>query len=359
VAGTLGRGGAERQLVYMLRSLLDKCVSARLLCLTTGEPLEEEIRDLGVPVEYVGSQRAHLARLGEIFRSLQREPVDIVQSAHFYTNTYAALAGSALGVRSIGAVRNDLLSEVRGNWPYGWGHLLLPEFLIANSRLARQRVLQSGRSQRRVFLVENVVDTDRYGGHRGVARGERGPRLLFVGRLVEQKRPDRFLRLVARLRRETGEPVEARLVGDGPQRPALESMLAALDVPAGCAMFLGEVDDLRPLYEWADLLVLTSDHEGTPNVVLEAMASGLAVLATAVGGVPDLICHGGGLLVRADDEAALFRAAYRLVYGHRSTEQIISEGRRFVSAARSLDGLGDRLSCIYTGMVARGNEGSH
>ncbi len=97
LAGTLGRGGAERQLVYMLSALKRAGVQTRVLCLTQGESFEDEIKRLGVPVEWVGASGSRLVRLRRIIRSLRREPAHVLQSVHFYTNLYAALAARAAG----------------------------------------------------------------------------------------------------------------------------------------------------------------------------------------------------------------------------------------------------------------------
>src|SRR5262245_59851234 len=101
LAGTLGRGGAERQRIYMLRALKEAGIKTRVLCLTRGEALEEEILALGISVTWVGRSRWRPIRLCRIIRELLRESADIFQSAHFYTNIYVALAGRLLGIKTI------------------------------------------------------------------------------------------------------------------------------------------------------------------------------------------------------------------------------------------------------------------
>jgi glycosyltransferase involved in cell wall biosynthesis len=205
-----------------------------------------------------------------------------------------------------------------------------------------------------VLLVRNVVDTSRfgYGENRTVARTPGSLRLLFVGRLTDEKRADRFLRLAERTCREfAGKRVEARIVGDGPERAVLEDLRSTLMIDPGRVQFIGEIGDMAPLYAWADLLVLTSDHEGSPNVVLEAMASGLPVVATAVGGVPDLLCCGGGLMARPESEDALFAAVMKLATDTRLAERLSLEGTRYVARNHSLDSLGSQLDMMYKTVV--------
>ena len=87
LAGTLGRGGAERQLYFMLRALVREGVTVKLLCLTKGEAFEEQIRELGVEVEWVGRTGNQLLRLYEIYKAVRAVKPDLIQSSHFYTNT--------------------------------------------------------------------------------------------------------------------------------------------------------------------------------------------------------------------------------------------------------------------------------
>src|SRR5829696_5455753 len=104
VVGTLGLGGSERQLVFMLRALIQRGISARVLCLTRGEHFETDIKKMGVSVEYFGKARSRAGRLLALARKLRNEPADVVQSTHFYTNLYAGICGRLLGIPSIGAI---------------------------------------------------------------------------------------------------------------------------------------------------------------------------------------------------------------------------------------------------------------
>ena len=115
LAGTLGQGGAERQLYYMLEELQQAGLRVTLLCLTQGEFWERRITELGVRCVWVGQKQSRLWRLFRIFQELRQERPDIVQSQHFYTNLYAAVAGRILGLPTIGAIRSDVFGEVRDN----------------------------------------------------------------------------------------------------------------------------------------------------------------------------------------------------------------------------------------------------
>ena len=350
LAGTLVCDGAERQLVYMLRALQDAPVSCRVMCLTQGEALEDEVRALGVPVEFVGAEQSRPARLKAVINSLRSEPADIIQSTHFYTNIYAALAARMTGAVSIGAIRNDVLSELRSNGVFGWGHLMLPQLLVANSRIGCDRAIARGRSASRVLLVENAVDMDRFGAADDPdrRRDDHTIRLLSVGRLVRQKRMDRFLRIVKNVSDRLPDwKVEARIVGDGPLDTELADLVEELGLAPFQVSLVGRVPDPVPQYNWADVFLLTSDHEGTPNVVIEAMAAGLPVVASAVGGTPDLLSKGGGLLLDPRDEAAFAQHVVDLVLDPQARHEMGITGMRHIAAGRSIGSLRRSLRSVH------------
>lgn len=352
IAGTLGRGGAERQLIYMLRALQDRGVESRILCLTKGEPLEEEIRDLGIEVTCVGASSSRWNRLIRIIRELRRNRPDIVQSAHFYTNLYAGVAGRVLSIPSIGAIRCDLLSELADNGIAGWAQLHLPKFQIANSVPAQVRAQANGILPIRVHFVPNVVDTTSF-----FSAGEpnvREPlRLLFAGRLAHQKRPDRFLRTVATLARYLPHgSLKAILVGDGPLKAEVLKLAASHNLDRDQLELMGEMRDMRALYCSTDVLLLTSDWEGTPNVILEAMACEVPVVATRVGGVPSIVAEDRGFMVEVDDEIGLAACVLRLFKDPGLRRILGARGREYVIRFHSLEALQRNLMGIYEKALA-------
>jgi glycosyltransferase involved in cell wall biosynthesis len=156
-------------------------------------------------------------------------------------------------------------------------------------------------------VIENGVRTDDLG--RRAATTERNAlRAAFVGRLVAHKQVDHLIDAIARV-----SGWELDVVGDGPQRKRLEWLAAELGV-AERITFHGDVPHERVarMLAASDALVLASDYEGLPHVVLESLAVGTPVIAPAVGGVGDVIEHGvSGLLVRsadANDLAAALRS---------------------------------------------------
>jgi glycosyltransferase involved in cell wall biosynthesis len=282
LAGTLGQGGAERQLFYSLRALRQCGAVPRVLCLAQNEFWEERIRNLGVPVTCVGQMQSKLKRLFRILVELRKQPPKIFQSQHFYTNAYVAAGARALRLCGIGALRCDGLSEVQESGLIGgWLSLHTPRVIVANSRSAIQYALGNGVRPDRIHFLPNVVDTTHFCP--GSMRREQGMTLLNAGRLAPQKRVDLFIDLLARIRSKAAAPVRGIIVGDGPLRKSLEERAAGLGLMPPVLEFRGAVSDLAEVYRQSDIFVLTSDFEGTPNVLLEASGSGLPIVTTRTG----------------------------------------------------------------------------
>jgi glycosyltransferase involved in cell wall biosynthesis len=138
--------------------------------------------------------------------------------------------------------------------------------------------------------------------------------VLAVGRLSHEKGHLDLIDAIARLRREEPRISFALvIVGDGPERTKLQRRAAALGV-SSAVVFAGHRHDVSPFYTMADLIVLPSHSEGCPNVLLEAMTSGIAAVATSVGGVPEIVVDGRtATLVDKKDPKALAIAMARLL----------------------------------------------
>ena len=347
LVGTLGRGGAERQLIFMLKALREKGVETRLLCLTAGEAHEKEIRDLGIEPEWVGAAHNRLLRLRKIIGSIRTRPADIVQSSHFYTNVYAGLAGKFTGAASIGAVRSDLNSEIVADRIFGRWQIRLPDHLIANSELSVSRAIAIGVGPHKIDCVRNVVKVGDLNGYAASRAETERTNILFVGRLTDEKRPEWFIELASQLQITLpARPVHFRIAGDGPLRPELERMARDRGL-SDVVHFLGEQQDMSESYASADLLVLTSRYEGTPNVLLEAMAHGVPVVATKVGGVPEIVSDECGIVVDPFDLPGLAEAVRQLVENPGMRKEMGSAGRAYVERNHSFNSLGGRLTEIY------------
>ncbi len=277
---------------------------------------------------------------------LRKNPPDILQALHIYTNLYVVATARMLGLFEVGAIRTDGLREINELGVAGQLSLKTPRVIAVNSRAALRNATEMGVPHTRLCFLPNVVDTDKF---KPETRKDNSPiRLIAVGRLVEQKRFDRFLNIIARVQKQTSRKIKAIIVGDGPLRGSLEKKVAALRLLPEVVEFAGLVPDMGPIYQKAHILVLTSAWEGTPNVLLEAMASGLAVVATRVGGVPEIIQQGDtGYLTDPDDESSMTTPLLELIANRSLRMELGSRARQYVVANHSLTRLPGFLKELY------------
>ena len=182
-------------------------------------------------------------------------------------------------------------------------HRLARTHLCVVSEAARAHALSVGVDPAHLAMIRNGVDGKRFTPREMYTRD--GDAVVgYVGRLSPEKNPALFLKtaalVLARLPR-----TRFVVIGDGPLRGELEALAVRLRIRHAVA-FEGECDDMPACYRGLDMLLLTSWHEGTPLAVLEAMACGLPVVATDVGGVAEIVVSGAtGWLAAPDDDAAL------------------------------------------------------
>jgi glycosyltransferase involved in cell wall biosynthesis len=167
----------------------------------------------------------------------------------------------------------------------------------------------------------------------------------FVGRLTAVKNPSLFV--------EAAGHVEARFVfvGDGELRAALEEQIDALGL-AGHVIFAGWQVDMPAVYADLDLLVLTSLNEGTPVTVIEALATGIPVVATAVGGVPDVLKdQETGMLTPSGDAEGLAQAIVELLHAPERAEALARAGQGDVLDRFDLVRLVDDMESLYLALL--------
>ncbi len=351
LAGTLAQGGAERQLFYILQALCQAGGTPRLLSLNAGQFWEKAIKELGVSITCVGDQATRLNRLVRMVKELRKDPPDVLQSQHFYTNAYVSVAARLLGSRGIGALRSNGKYDVSDSGRLGgWLNLHLPRTIAVNSQNAIRFATAQGVAASRLYFLPNVVDTERFRPSNRAL--EKSVTVVAVGRLVKEKRLDRFISVLGRLRTDFHLNVRGLIVGPScpmrDLRPELENQARILGLfPAG-VQFVGGISDIRSIYNQAAVCVLTSDWEGTPNVLLEAMACGLPIVATRVGGVSEIVEHQRtGFLVDPDDLESLAVALAELVKNRELRTEMGQRGRAFVEERHALQRLPAYLDRLY------------
>lgn len=277
-------GGTQRYAVELLRRLDRSLFTPELWLLNSGHAMEAEARATGAPLVRLSTRPpgSPLA-LPPLFRHVASARPDILYTLTVVPNIWGRLFGRAAGVPAIA-------SGYRALRPGQWESLLwrLSDRVICNAEILRQRVVAvHGAEPERVAVVPNSVDLERLlpaPGH-----GEEAL-VVSVARLVPDKSPLTLVEAFALVRRELPQ---ARLVmvGEGPLLPLVRARLAALGLEDAVEL-VGGCGDVRPHLARAQVFALASAREGSPNAVLEAMACGLPVVASRVGGIPELVEDG-------------------------------------------------------------------
>ena len=337
VIDDLHLGGAQQQLLTLLRALPRDRFAASVVALSTAKlGLEDAFRATGVPVTLLPhSGKWSFATLWRLRRELARERPDLVHTWLFTADLYGRIAARLAGVpRVLSALRSV---DAGKPWHYVAVDRLLRHVTDAYTVNAGivARVLQERDHvpPERIHVIYNGVEAEscsreeaaRVRAAAGAADGV--PLVGIVGRLAPEKGQEVFLDAAAEVARRA-PAARFAVVGDGPLRGALERRAAQLGIRERVA-FLGPVRPVAPVHAALDLLVVASHFEGCSNVILEAMAAGKPVVATSVGGNPELVAAGEtGALVPDSDPAAMAEAILATIGDPAGARQLGQAGRR-------------------------------
>ncbi|MEQ9408660.1 MAG: glycosyltransferase [Fuerstiella sp.] len=300
-------GGAEKAFVRVAIGLQQRGWYVRVISLRDEGPLTQPLQTAGIPVTALNGRGFPDFRLFWRLRAeLRRHPTDMLLGFLHQANVYGRLAGRSAGIRRIisGIRVADRRAWVTATERLTHGcadHHIAVSQSVADSHAARCHIPRD-----RITAIPNGVDLPTQEPSANSHR--RTDRLLFVGRLTPQKNPLLLLQAFRMLPPEQQQSLTLHYVGDGPLRESLDQKIRDWKL-ADQVTLVGRSDKIEQLMQEATLLVLPSAWEGLPNVVLEAMACGLPVIATAVDGTRELIHDGHtGWTVPARDPAALSTA---------------------------------------------------
>ena len=354
---SLGSGGTERQLVQLIAR---SSAPARHLVVTWSDPNDLSDQLPRPPLRASPGPRSRqgpgslLGAMAAVRRTVRDHKVRLVHAHLSKAELLAALAVPPhVPIVASRRGRNDHDDRLWFRVAESVSHRRVA-CMLCNSEQLASFTLRHDSSPPPLVVIPNAVDVE----HFEMSPLPRHPNITFVANLRRVKRHDLFLRALAIARRDRPD-LRATLVGDGPERPrlmALASQLGLLPV----IRFVGQVPDVRPYLRRTRVVVLTSEREGMPNALLEAMAMGRLVVSTAVGGVPELVDHGreGWLTTSVPSDIAVAlvlaldpnpahenvaRAARRRAEEHswtsvvRRTEEVydqVAQGKRFPRGRR-------------------------
>jgi glycosyltransferase involved in cell wall biosynthesis len=297
----------------------------------------------------------------DILRLCKSQDIELLQSHDYKTNALALL---------IRRFHRCKLATMLHGWTDMSGRMplykkidqwCLPHFdkLICVSKDLVEECNHLRIPSKKVHLVHNAIDLESFTRTQSICEaksqmGARSERYLIgsVGRLSPEKGFLPLLRVVRRLQ-DRGFPLDLWIAGDGPQRDELTRNLLELGLEDSVKL-LGQVSDPRPFYQAMDLFVLNSIREGLPNVLLEAMALEVPVIATRIAGIPDLVRDGEtGRLIEANADASLEQAIADSLQSGERTIGLAREARRHIEEEFSFETRMARVAAIYDELLGR------
>jgi glycosyltransferase involved in cell wall biosynthesis len=341
-------GGGQLSLLALMKHLQD-CAPC-CLCPGGGE-LEAALRRERLAAEGMDFPPLGLGGAGQIWRALRSLRRRAKAAALLHANSsramfYAGLAGRFAGVPVLWHVR---IADAEGNWDRFLGGMA--RRIVVNSQATRRRFAGSGLEDK-VRVIYNGEELERYAlAEGGAVRRELGGRPLIgmVGRLSPEKDHETFLRAAARV---AGGWPEARfaIVGEDPEpgqprRRALESLAGRLGLE-GRVKFTGARRDIPELMAGLDLLVHCTHRESFGRVLVEAMAAARPVVATAVGGIPEVVGE-CGLLVPEGDADEVARAVESLLADAEAASHLGRAGQRRARAHFSIEAHASQVEALY------------
>ncbi len=359
--GTLSPGGAERNLYYLAPSMAESRLRYGICCLIERGEFADEIAGPELPVFDLGFRKRHFLKTVLRLRKLLKEHgVTVLHTHLYYPGFIGRIAAWLAGVPVVVTHEHGKTLWKR------WYHKAFERLALRGTdlRLAVSQDIMNLRMRNentppaKIRLVYNAVDPSRLevdDETRKKTREALGIANFMVvgtvGRLVDAKSYDLLLE-VAREVCDRKPYVRFILAGTGPLEGDLLKRRDALDLKEQF-LFLGQRRDIPELLAATDLYVISSQREGLPISLIEAMMARKPVVSTAVGGIPDTLTHAcDGILVEPGDRAALIEAITDLI-GNRSKMDMLGQNARKKAVERYSPGkiLGE-IEGIYEGILS-------
>jgi len=363
VTSSLRLAGAEKQTVYAARALFQAGMDVRVFYLGENGHYQSVLRQLGIPLCQIYAANRPWFMLAGLIRALCRLRPQIVLVNQFGDLIHGGTAGRVCGALTLGGVRSDGRQELevlgrRTPWM-----LRLVHGFVANSWCAKSNLVSRGVKPQKIEILTNVIDLRDFD-----ARSALSPRFALpsgriivaaIGRLHPCKRFERFLEALALAR--LSEPGLAGVIAgaDDGARTALQERANKLGLTAPDLTFLGECDNVPALLARAGLLVLTSEREGFPNVILEAMAARLPVITTPAGDASLIVQHDKtGRVVVGEDIPGMAASMVQLARSPAMRMKFGEAGRKQVEQDYNCESLASRLVAIFQCFARQSKSGS-
>lgn len=366
---SLDFGGMERIVVNLVREGQRRGQHCAVICLERPGHLALQAEMFGAPVYCIhkapGLRPSTVGRIKRVLREFQPDVLHThTPGGLLYAGRAARAAGVPLIVHTehLNNTRHPSIGRLqrwRRTWLLWYAARCCSRFFCVSKDIAADLEAQRVVPGAKLGVLLNGIDTEQIARPTDAAALRRSlkipaqaPVIGSVGRLNPVKRQDLLIRSFARVRARFPE-AHLVVVGDGPARDTLNTLVAQLQLQDSVHLVGSQMEPERYL-QIMDIFVLSSSLEGLPLVILEAWAVGLPVVASAVGGVPDLISHDrNGLLFPSGDEAALASLLGELLENPARARGLGAEARREVNERYSLRRMASDYETHYDALLNR------
>ncbi|MFH0988317.1 MAG: glycosyltransferase [Parcubacteria group bacterium] len=287
IIGRLGYGGVEKLLLDICRRIDRSRFEVSIITLQEDNPLLKQFQDAGVVIkQFIKKRRGDRGLVTDVANYLKEIKPDIAHTQLFVGDYYGAKAAVEAGVKHIVSTKQDIFTEglLRGYF-YRRMHRRMDRVVAISEAIRRFLIEKEKLFVERVPVIYSGIDTERFGSVTSNILNKEELVVGSVGRLSKEKGHKHLLRACCFLKNKNWRLI---LVGDGPLRADLENSAVSLGV-AEKVKFVGITEDVRPYLNEMDIFVLPSVSEGLGLAALEAGAAGRFVIATAVGGLPEIV----------------------------------------------------------------------
>ena len=344
--------GAEVQLNNLSAALYSIPDISIVVVLLNHGTLEHKLRESGISVLVIDETKLHGTQLlSRLVTTIRKLSPHVIHTHKPKENILGSIAGFACGfipsVRTVHGAPEHRASSQRLHYRmirfFDWfsGYFLQKRIIAVSDELACR--LQKYYPRSKIRVIENGIDlnlirTNNVKKEKSPIIRNKGIRIGLVGRLAPVKRVDIFLqtaKFISDHHPELG--ASFHIFGDGPMLPELKRLSQDLKIDK-IVKYEGHCDDISAIFRNLDILLLTSDHEGLPMVLLEAMASNVPIIAHAIGGIPKLLDNGAcGVLIKDHTPSEYAREIRRLALSTAICSELSEKARSRVAARYSAD----------------------
>ncbi len=355
IISTLEIGGAELQLLDVLKKLDKSRYEVSVCCLTRGGPLVDDFCKLGIEVIILKRRfRFDFSLIKQIIRVVKEKKIDIVHTHMFTANSWGTLASRIARVPIIINSVHDI--EAWKCWHHRFIDRMLFSYVdtvITNSDATRGFMVKNGKLNGNKFVtVYNGIDILKFSPHLSHVNSD-FPTIGTVARLDEPKKGLKYLIMAMEIIKNEIPNCQLIIIGDGHSRGSLESLVNEKKLERN-VRFFGYRKDIPELLAEIDVFIVPSLWEGLGDVILEAMAMEKPVVATNVGGIPEMVSHGKtGFLVPAKDSPALAAMILKLLKSPEMRREMAKTGRKRVEDNFSIEKTVEKIQAIYDELIKR------